>query len=214
MITKQQLLACDANIAPYVDAILATADKYKINTPLRMAHFVAQITHESGHFKFTKEGLSYSDVNRIVQIFKKYYDLDQNGVISQMEIDYAKGFVKQPIKLANRVYANRMGNGDEKSGDGYKFCGRGLIQLTGRNNYTAYSQYQYGDNRVIDNPELLTKAPDAVLSAAWYWSILRNINTLADRDDIVAVTKAVNGGTIGLEDRKANLAKAKKALGI
>lgn len=214
MITKEQLLAFSPNIVPFVNGILAAAEKYKINTPLRMAHFVAQIAHESGDFQRVKEGLSYSDVNRLVTIFKKYYDLDHNGIIDPKELEFAKGYVKQPAKLANLVYANRMGNGNEASGDGFRFCGRGLIQLTGRNNYTAYSQYQYGDNRVIDNPELLTKAPDAVLSAAWYWSILRNINALADRDDIVAVTKAVNGGTIGLEDRKANLAKAKKALGI
>ena len=212
MVTKQQLLAFDANLAPYVDGILLLADKYKINTPLRMAHFLAQCAHESGDFRLTKENLNYG-AQGLANTWPGRFAQNPDSKPYTPNAK-AKAIERKPEQIANSVYADRMGNGSEASGDGAKFAGRGLIQLTGRDKYTAYSKFQYGDDRVVKNPEILTKSPDAVLSAAWFWSIFNNINVLADKDDVVAVTKRVNGGTIGLEERKAKLAKAKKAFGI
>jgi putative chitinase len=167
-----------------------TASKFNINTPLRLAHFLAQCGHESAGFKLTTENLNYS-AKGLVGIFKKYFPTEQ----------LAESYQRQPQKIANRVYANRMSNGDENSGDGFKFRGRGYIQLTGSANYTAFGKAINEDIR--NNPDLVsTKYP--LLSAAWFWST-NNLNKIADggsSDDVVtSVTKRVNGGTIGLSDR-------------
>ena len=172
---------------------------YEINTPLRWAHFLAQIAHESGGFTVTEENLNYK-AEGLTNIFPKYFkDVDPD--------DYAHN----PEKIANRVYANRMGNGDEDSGDGFKFKGRGLIQLTGRSNYTAMANDL--EVELEDLLEHLKTADGAVESAAWFWH-KNNINKLADKDDVTAVTKKVNGGTIGLEDREEHTENFKEALGV
>lgn len=178
-----------------------TAAKFNITTPLRLSHFLSQCGHESGNFTTLRENLSYSDVNRIVQIFR--YDVDSNHdkVVSESELAKARTLVKNPQGLANFVYANQNGNGNEASGDGYNYRGRGYIQLTGRVNYKAFSDFIGED--CIANPDLVaTKYPLA--SAAFFfnknglWAIC---DRGADLATITSVTKKVNGGTIGLDDR-------------
>ena len=175
------------------DAVIAqipdTAAKFNITTPLRLAHFLAQCSHESGGFKSISENLNYS-VDGLKRVFGKYFPGD-----------LANSYAKQPEKIANRVYGNRMDNGDEQSGDGYCFRGRGYIQLTGRSNYTKFAKFIGED--VTVNPDLVaSKYPLA--SAAFFfdsnklWSIC---DKGADEATITAVTRRVNGGTLGLADR-------------
>ena len=172
--------------------------KYEVNTTLRKAHFMAQIEHESG-LKPISENLNYSEQG-LLKTFKKYFTPEQ-----------AKEFARKPEKIANRVYANRMGNGDEYSGDGWKYRGAGFTQITGRNNYETLSKYTGTD--YVTNPELLLNEADAMISALWFWKV-NNINTLADKDDLIGVTKRINGGTNGLEDRSIKLSKWKRKLGL
>ncbi len=165
-------------------------EKFAVNTPLRLAHFLAQCGHESGGFKLTQENLNYS-AKGLMGIFKKYFPT----------LALANAYQRQPQKIANRVYGNRMGNGPEASGEGFKFRGRGYIQLTGKQNYTAFDASV--PESIVDNPDLVaTKYPLA--SAAWFWS-KNGLNKIADEgatDAVVTkVTKRVNGGTIGLPDR-------------
>jgi putative chitinase len=164
--------------------------KFEINTPLRLAHFLAQCGHESGGFKVVKENLNYG-AKGLRSIFGKYFPTDA----------LALAYERKPEKIANKVYANRMLNGDEASGDGYKFCGRGYIQLTGKENYT-----NFGKAIGVD----LTATPDLVatqyplLSAAWFFH-KNGLHKLADagatESAVTSVTKRVNGGVIGLADR-------------
>jgi putative chitinase len=167
-----------------------TAAKFGINTPLRLAHFLAQCGHESAGFKFKQENLNYS-AKGLLGIFKKYFPNEA----------LAKQYERQPAKIANKVYASRMGNGNEASGDGYKFRGRGYIQLTGKENYTAFGN-SIGED-ICSNPDkVATEYP--LLSAAWFFS-KNGLHKIADEgatDAIVTkITKRVNGGTIGLPDR-------------
>lgn len=154
----------------------------------RAAAFVAQTAHESGGFNFVKENLSYGAKGLMVT-FKKYFPNEE----------LAKQYERKPEKIANKVYANRMGNGDEASGDGYRFCGRGLIQLTGRNNYTKFAQDL--DISIEDTVAYLETPAGAVSSAGWFWDN-NNLNQYCDSNDFVTLTKRINGGTIGLEDRQ------------
>lgn len=166
-------------------------EKYQINTPLRLAHFLAQCGHESGGFKAVRENLNYS-AEGLNKIFPKYFPT----------VDSAKDYARNPEKIANKVYGGRMGNGDEASGDGFKFRGRGYIQLTGKLNYTAFDA-AVADNILLDPELVATKYP--LLSAGWFWG-KNNLNALADKGaldgDVTAITKRVNGGTIGLADRQ------------
>jgi putative chitinase len=164
--------------------------KFGINNANRLSHFLSQVAHESGDFKFVNENLNYG-AKGLLSIFKKYFPTEA----------LAKAYERQPQKIANKVYANRMGNGDEASGEGFKFRGRGYIQLTGKNNYKAFSDFIGED--CVANPDLVaTKYP--LTSAAFFF----HINKLWDvcdkghsHDVVVAVTKRVNGGTIGIDDR-------------
>jgi putative chitinase len=163
---------------------------FKIDTALRLSHFLAQCGHESAGFKAIQENLNYG-AKGLLGIFKKYFSTEAKAL----------QYERKPEKIANLVYGSRMGNGDEASGDGYKFRGRGYIQLTGKNNYVAFGKAINEDIAV--NPDLVaTKYP--LLSAAWFWSS-NSLNALADKgaDDasVTAITKRVNGGTIGLPDR-------------
>jgi len=173
-----------------IQMIPDTAAKFGINTPLRLAHFLAQCGHESGGFRVTQENLNYS-AKGLNGIFKKYFPTEAA----------ATPYARNPQKIANKVYANRMANGDEGSGDGYKFRGRGYIQLTGRANYTAFGK-SIGED-IASNPDAVS-GKYALLSAAWFWSN-NGLNKLADggsTDTVVTtITKRVNGGTIGLVDR-------------
>jgi putative chitinase len=176
------------------DSVIAqipdTAAKFQINTPLRLAHFLAQCGHESGGFRATKENLNYS-AKGLVGTFKKYFPTEAA----------AKPYERQPAKIANKVYGNRMGNGPESSGEGSKFCGRGYIQLTGKENYTAFGKSINED--ILSNPDKVA-SQYALLSAAWFFS-KNGLHKMADEgasDTVVTkITKRVNGGTIGLADR-------------
>ena len=166
------------------------AAKFEINTALRLAHFLAQCGHESGGFKHTNENLNYS-ADGLKKIFPKYFT--QAGL--------AESYARQPEKIASRVYGGRMGNGDETTKEGYKFRGRGYIQLTGKSNYSEFDKFVNED--ILANPDLVaTQYP--LLSAAWFFH-KNGLNAIADKgaDDatVTAVTKRVNGGTIGLPDR-------------
>ena len=169
--------------------IPGVVEKFEINTPLRLAHFLAQCGHESGGFKAVSENLNYGAAG-LQSIFKKYFTAES-----------AKEFERKPEKIANIVYANRMGNGPQASGEGYKFRGRGYIQLTGKDNYTAFDKVVEDD--ILANPDLVaTKYP--LLSAAWFFH-KNGLHKIADEgatDAVVTkVTKRVNGGIIGLPDR-------------
>lgn len=166
-------------------------NNYGINNRLRKAMFWAQLDHESG-LKPVSENLNYS-YEGLLKVFPKYFDKNS-----------AKEYARKPEKIANKVYANRMGNGNEQSGDGWKFRGRGFIQCTGRNNYTILSK----DTRVNyeGNPDLLLNEADALISALWYWN-KNNLNTMSDKGDLLGVTKAINGGLNGLQDREVKYKK-------
>jgi putative chitinase len=176
------------------DAVIAqipdTAKKFEINTPLRLAHFLAQCGHESGGFKATQENLNYS-ASGLKGIFGKYFK----------EAGLAESYQRNPQKIASRVYGGRMGNGPESTGDGYKFRGRGYIQLTGKDNYTAFGKAINED--MTANPDKVA-THYALLSAAWFFS-KNGLHKIADQgatDQVVTqITKRVNGGTIGLADR-------------
>ncbi len=174
--------------------VVSILNKYKIDTPLRMAHFFAQLAHES-NFKPVSENLNYS-ASRLLEIFPKYFNSTT-----------ANQYARKPQAIANRVYANRMGNGNELSDDGWRYRGRGFIQLTGKSNYMAYERAS--NNKVVSNPDLLLSPSVALDSACWFWQS-RNINRFADQDNITEVTKLVNGGTNGLADRIYKLAQLKK----
>ncbi len=175
--------------ATVISQIPQTAAQFNITNVLRLAHFLAQCGHESGGFKFTSENLNYS-ADGLKKIFPKYF----HG-------NTAEGYARQPAKIAARVYANRMGNGDEASGDGYTFRGRGYIQLTGRSNYTKFAQFIGVD--IVANPDLVAeKYPLA--SAAFFFDsngLWRLCDEGATDAAVTHVTKRVNGGTIGLDDR-------------
>jgi putative chitinase len=174
-------------------------EKYEINTVNRAAGFLAQCGHESAGFTILKENLNYS-AEGLNKIFKKYFPT----------VDSAKAYHRQPEKIANKVYGGRMGNGPESSGDGYKFCGRGAIQLTGRDNYTKFAQ-SVGltvEEAVAD----LETLDGAIESACWFWKT-NGLNAICDADDILKMTKRINGGTIGLEDRTKHYKEAKHLLG-
>ena len=176
---------------PYVpqwyEAVSSILPEYEINTPQRVAAFLAQCAHESGGFVFLKENLNYKAPS-LRKVFPKYFQDDAT----------ASAYANKPERIANRVYANRMGNGDESSGDGWRYCGRGLIQLTGKDNYTFFAASL--DIPVEEASEYLQTFEGAVQSACFFWE-QNNLNKWADSGDILTLTKRINGGTIGLEDR-------------
>lgn len=181
-----------------VNGINETLSKYNINTPLRISHFLAQIFHESGYLKALKENLNYS-AQGLTKTFKKYF------INEAAALPYARN----QEKIANKVYANRMGNGPESSGDGWKYRGRGVIMITGKDNYTTLSKDTGID--FVKKPQLLEQMDYAIMSGGWYWN-KNNLNTIADKDDILTITKRINGGTIGIESRKEILQKIKKIM--
>ena len=184
----------------FVEPLNTVAEYYEMfENPRRVAGFLAQIAHESGGFNFVKENLNYS-ADGLRKIFPKYFPND----------DIAKQYARQPERIANRVYANRMNNGPEETGDGFKFCGRGLIQLTGRANYTKFAQDL--DMSIDDTIAYLETPNGAVASAGWFWDNNR-LNQYCDNDDFITLTKRINGGTIGLQDRQHHYETALNFLG-
>ena len=197
----KQIVPGNPYIEHWHEALCEILPDYDINTPQRIAAFLAQCAHESGGFRAIKENLNYRPAT-LVTLFKKYFDLET-----------ATRYCAMPDKqaaIANKIYANRMGNGPEESGDGYRYCGRGLIQLTGKDNYTRYAQSL--EISVEEASEHLTTFEGCVQSAAWFWEA-NNLNQWADKGDILTLTKRINGGTIGLEDRIKHYNHALEVLG-
>lgn len=203
MLTKEKivhLLHGNPEADAWADAAMEILPKYEINTPNRVAGFFAQCGHESMNFKVLEENLHYR-AETLDKIFPKYF---KNAGRNAAE------YAKQPQKIANVVYANRMGNGDAASNDGYNFRGRGPIQLTGRENYTNFGKtVGMTAEQVID---YIQTKKGALESACWYWNS-RNLNAACDANDIVKMTKLINGGTIGLDDRKKHYNEALAILG-
>jgi putative chitinase len=194
-----QLLPSNPYLDHWYHALEQALPDYDINTPQRVAAFMAQCAHESGGFRALKENLNYRAVT-LRKVFPKYFPND----------DLANAYAGKQEMIANKVYANRMGNGDEHSGDGFRYCGRGLIQLTGKNNYQNFADSI--ETPVEDVPEYLATFEGAVQSACWFWEA-NNLNQFADTGDILTMTKRINGGTIGLDDRKAHYQHALHVLG-
>jgi len=174
-------------------------EEYQINTPRRIAAFMAQCGQESGGFVFLSENLNYS-AQGLMRTFAKYFP-DQST---------AMAYARNPEKIANRVYANRMGNGDEASCDGFRYRGRGLIQVTGKDNYFWFASSL--EITPEEAAEYMQTFEGAAQSACWYWETA-SLNKLADAGDILTMTKRINGGTIGLEDRKKHYEHALHVLG-
>ena len=189
--TKEQLkdmIPKNPYVDQWFDALSEILPEYEITTPQRVAAFLAQCAHESGGFVFLKENLNYKAAS-LRRVFPKYFPDDA----------IAAQYAGKGEMIANRVYANRMGNGDEASGDGFRYCGRGLIQLTGKNNYTFFAGSL--DIPVEEASEYLQTFEGAVQSACFFWE-QNKLNQWADAGDILTLTKRINGGTIGLEDRQ------------
>ena len=198
----KQLLPKNPYINYWHNALAQLLPDYEINTDKRIAAFIAQCSHESGGFTALKENLNYR-WQTLRKLFPKYFPTDE----------LAQQYASRPDKqqaIANRIYANRMGNGPEESGDGYKFCGRGLIQLTGRQNYTWFAASI--ETPVEEVSEYLETFEGAAQSACWFWET-NKLNQWADAGDIVTLTKRINGGTIGLEDRIKHYEHALHVLG-
>ena len=175
---------------------------YEINTAQRIAGFLAQCTHESNDFTALKENLNYRAAS-LRKLFPTHFETDE------IANDYASRPNKQEA-IANRLYCNRMGNGDEASGDGYRYCGRGLIQITGKDNYFWFAASV--QITAEEASQYMQTFEGACQSACWFWEN-NNLNQFADSGDIITMTKRINGGTIGLDDRKARYAKIMKILG-
>ncbi|HMG35355.1 MAG TPA: glycoside hydrolase family 19 protein [Blastocatellia bacterium] len=185
----------------WVDSLNQAMEKFEINTSARAAAFLAQLAHESGQLNRLVENLNYS-AERLMQVWPKRFP----------SMDVAKRYERNPEKLANFVYASRLGNGDETSGDGWKYRGRGLIQVTGRSNYEAGAKAL--ELPIDENPDLLTTSDPAAESAAHFWQS-RGLNEIADAQtdaSFVTITKRINGGTAGLAERQAFWKTAKSVL--
>ena len=198
----KQLLPRNKYVEHWHGALAQLFPDYEINTPQRMAAFIAQCAHESANFAILEENLNYRWTT-LRKIFPKYFPTDA----------LAQEYASKPNKaeaIANKVYANRMGNRDEASGDGWKYRGRGLIQLTGRDNYTWFAASL--EISADEATEYLQTFEGAAQSACWFWETY-NLNQWADIGDILSLTKRINGGTIGLEDRKKHYAHALHVLG-
>jgi putative chitinase len=199
----KQLLPRNAYVQYWHNALSQLLPEYEIDTPQRIAAFIAQCSHESGGFTALKENLNYRAVT-LRKIFPKYFPDD--GIAN-----YYASLPNKQEAIANKVYANRMGNGDEASGDGYRYCGRGLIQLTGKDNYTWFAASL--DISVEEAAEYLQTFEGAAQSACWFWET-NNLNQWADKGDILTLTKRINGGTIGLDDRIKHYQHALHVLGV
>ena len=192
---ESQLLALGIE-GKWLEPLLETFEKYQINTSKRQACFIGQCMHESGGFKLLKENLNYS-AKGLVATWPSRFPNEE----------YAEEYARKPERIANKVYSGRMGNTED--GDGAKYIGRGLIQLTGKDNYKAVTEALGMD--LVANPQLLEEPRYAALSAGWFWN-KKGLNALADANDIETMTKRINGGSIGIADRKAKIAMVSKYL--
>jgi putative chitinase len=210
--TPEKLKACvpqNTHITDWYNVMCTTLPEYDITTWQRVAQWIAQISHESGDFRITSENLNYKTTALTAMFGNRISVSDAN----KHGRDDAKGQKANPEAIANCIYGGDWGKknlGNTQVGDGWKFRGRGLVQVTGRANYTACSKALYGDEQILlKEPEILSEQDGAIRSACWFWNS-RKINSPADKEDTLAVTKLINSGTNGLEDRisKYNLAKS------
>lgn len=212
-ITQQQLLTILPNCRPVVGAFLPALNRamhrFDISTPIRQAAFLAQIGHESTHLTQLSESLYYKDPERIAQLFRYGFDLNQNGRIDPAEVEFATGYVRNSQKLANRVYGGRYGNGPEASGDGYRYRARGGIGITFRDNYRLCGQAL--NLPLLEQPDLLEQPEYAALSAAWFWWD-RGLSEKADLGLFDDISSVINGGGNGRAERRALWGKAKAVL--
>jgi putative chitinase len=195
---EAQLLALGIE-GKWLEPLLKTFEKYEINTPRRQAAFIGQCGHESASFKVLRENLNYSAKGLVATWPSRF----QN-------IEFASEYERKPERIANKVYGGRADLGNTEDGDGWRFSGKGLIQLTGRNNYKTCGDALGVD--LVANPELLIEPEYAALSAGWFWN-KRGLNALADNEDWTTITKRINGGTHGLQDRIDRTHKAMDILG-
>jgi putative chitinase len=194
-----QLIKGNQHVPYWYNALCQILPDYEINTVPRVAAFIAQCAHESGNFRLLKENLNYRAAS-LVKVWPRHFP--------NMEI--ANQYAQKPEAIANRAYANRMGNGPEESGDGWRYAGKGLIQLTGKDNYSRFAESI--ETPVEEVAEYLQTFEGAVQSACWFWET-NNLNQWADAGDILTLTKRINGGVIGLEDRQKHYAHALHVLG-
>ena len=189
------------NLPGFVESFNKWAEKFGVDTPLRVVHYLAQVFHESGNLSAREENLNYS-AEGLLKVFPKYFNRSNVGM-----------YARNPQKIANRVYANRMGNGSEASGDGYRYRGRGYLQTTGRANYRAYAGSEHCQGDLMAHPEWLATSPGDQKSSLYFWQ-RNNLNRYADADNINAVTRKINGGYNGLAERKRLLEAFKKVFGV
>ena len=195
---ESQLLALGID-GKWLEPLKETFEKYNIDTAKRQAAFIGQCMHESGGFKLLEENLNYS-AKALMNTWPSRFPTEE----------MANQYARNPEKIANKVYGGRMGNADESSGEGWKYRGRGIKQLTGKENYQRCSEALGVD--LVENPDLLLDPKYATLSAGWFWN-KHNLNDLADKSDIETMTKRINGGLLGLDARKVAIAKAESILG-
>jgi putative chitinase len=195
---ESQLLALGID-GKWLEPLKETFEKYGINTEKRQAAFIGQCMHESGGFKLLEENLNYS-AKALMATWPSRFPTEE----------MANQYARNPEKIANKVYGGRMGNADESSGEGWLYRGRGIKQLTGKENYQRCSEALGVD--LVENPDLLLDPKYATLSAGWFWN-KHNLNDLADKSDIETMTKRINGGLLGLDARKAAIHKAESVLG-
>lgn len=195
---ESQLLALGID-GKWTEPLKETFEKYNIDTARRQAAFIGQCMHESGGFKTLEENLNYS-AKALMATWPSRFSSEE----------VANQYARNPEKIANKVYGGRMGNGPEETGDGWKYRGRGIKQLTGKENYERCGSGLGVD--LVGNPDLLLEPKYAALSAGWFWN-KHNLNDLADKADIETMTKRINGGLLGLDARKAAIQKAESVLG-
>jgi putative chitinase len=195
---ESQLLALGID-GKWLEPLKETFEKYNIDTAKRQAAFIGQCMHESGGFKLLEENLNYS-AKALMNTWPSRFPTEE----------MANQYARNPEKIANKVYGGRMGNADESSGEGWKYRGRGIKQLTGKENYQRCSEALGVD--LVENPDLLLEPKYATLSAGWFWN-KHNLNDLADKSDVETMTKRINGGLLGLDARKVAIAKAESILG-
>ncbi len=200
MTPAQILISCPKTPPSKINGLIQAMDFFKINTPFRQAAFLAQCAHESREFNTTEENLNYS-AERLIKVFPKYFK----------SLEQATLYARNPRAIASYVYANRMGNGAESSGDGYRYRGRGYIQLTGHDNYMQFASATATD--ALNQPDIVSDSECAAMSAGWFWS-KNGLNQLADQEDMLTITRRINGGLNGLQERMAYYHQARSALGI
>jgi putative chitinase len=210
-VTANQILSLNphlANAQAIADGINGAAQRYGINqSQIRLRYFVAQSFFETEQYTFWVENLNYTTPERLVEVWPSHFTTDP----THTQYALAQNYVNNPQKLGSFIYANEDGNGNAASGDGYTFRGRGGFHLTGRANYTAYSHAAYGDNRIVQNPDVVAQPTDAFLSAGFFWDD-NHMNALADSDSFTQATRVINGSTATVPERLPVLNKVNSVL--